>query len=106
MSNGLWLAVVGMLGAAISPFLTYYITKRKSSGKISTTEADTLWAQAQELLTRYKQDIQDLRSEVAASRVEMEALRTELAELRREAAHWRQEAERFKEELAALGGEG
>ncbi len=64
MNAGLAIAVVSLLGVIATALFTYLTARRKTSGTIDTTEAETLWAQSNELLNRYKADLESTRTKV------------------------------------------
>lgn len=93
MSAALIVAILGVVGVAITAAGGYFVAKRTTSGTISTTEADTLWAQNEKLLDRYEKTAIEavaraemLVIEKETTRVEMEALRFELKQCREERA--------------------
>jgi uncharacterized protein (DUF3084 family) len=82
-------------GAAVSATVTYWIGRRKTSGTVATTEAETLWAEGQALR-------KELRDEVVDLRHQLEAARAEAAEAREEASKAKEEARLAKEEVFQL----
>lgn len=108
-----WIPVVlGVLGAALSALAAYAIAKRQRSGKIDTTEAETLWAEGQEMRRELRAETVVLRSEVLALRSEAVAARNESSSMRLELATLREESSvthlamaKLREECAALHAE-
>ena len=76
MSAGLVAAIAGLLGVVVTALGGYLIARRKASGTIDTTEAETLWAQSNALLDRYKADLEATREEVTTLKAEVVALRS------------------------------
>jgi len=76
VSAGLVAAIAGLLGVVVTALGGYLIARRKASGTIDTTEAETLWAQSNALLDRYKADLEATREEVTTLKAEVVALRS------------------------------
>lgn len=60
-----------LFAAIITAGVTWFIAKRKSSGKISTSEAADLWAESRAIREEYKNDRVALKEEVSALRKEV-----------------------------------
>lgn len=69
-----------LLAALVTAIATYFINKRKSSGKISTSEAADLWAESRAIREEYKNDRNALKDEVAALRKEVRDCHSESKE--------------------------
>lgn len=87
----------------------WFAARRLNSGKIATSDASTLWAEAEKLRLQYRDEAISLRLEAVQLRVEAQALRDEAAILReeavvrrREAVEWRREASDLRAETNAL----
>lgn len=65
-----------VLAAAIGGYVTYKVAKRPKTGQVATSEAETLWAQAQEMRT-------ELRAEVTECKLKLEKLDEENTTLRK-----------------------
>lgn len=102
MAGPALLALGSLLGVIVTAVGAYLIARRKTSGSVATTEAETLWQQTNALLDRYKADVAEAEAETSALRVELEALRHEVAACRQETAELRAEASRLRTELAAV----
>jgi len=76
VNTGLSIALVSLLGVVVAPTLGYLIAKRKTSGTIDTTEAETLWAQSNALLDRYKADLESTRATVVSLEAKVVALQS------------------------------
>lgn len=108
-----WIPVVlGVLGAALSALAAYAIAKRQRSGKIDTTEAETLWAEGQAMrqelraeTVTLREEVLALRTEAVAARNESSSLRVELATLRAESTETHKAMATLREECAALHAE-
>ena len=64
MSAGIVAVVASLLGVVVTAAGGYLIARRTASGTIDTTEAETLWAQSNALLDRYKADLESTRATV------------------------------------------
>jgi len=76
MSAGIVAVVASLVGVVVTAAGGYLIARRKTSGTIDTTEAETLWQQSNFLLERYKADLESTRTEVSTLKAEVVALRT------------------------------
>lgn len=102
-------ALFGAIAAVVAAAGTYLIARRKNSGTISSSDAETLWREAEQMRTTYREEAVQLRSEgvllrteVMGLREDVVVLRHETAELRKEAVKWREESEKCHEELRRL----
>jgi predicted nuclease with TOPRIM domain len=63
-----WQAFFGFLGivlaAAITGLVTYKVAKRPKEGRVTTSEAETLWAQAQEMRTELRLEVTDCKQKL------------------------------------------
>lgn len=105
------LVVVPIVVAIVTGAGSYYIVKRAKSGQIGTSEAETLWAEAEKMRTIYREEAAQLRveglalrQEVLGLRQEVLHLRDETAALRKEGMRWREEAIRLRSDVAASRG--
>lgn len=89
------IALIAALGTAVGVLVQWLIARRKSSGKVQTTEAETLWAEGKQMRV-------ELREETLALRAEAVMLRKEAAILREEAAALRLEMSAVRVETAVL----
>ena len=76
MNAGLAIALVSLVGVLVTAAFTYFSARRKTSGTIDTTEAETLWAQSNFLLERYKADLENTRTQVIALETKVVTLQT------------------------------
>lgn len=72
-------ALVGTLAGVAA---TYIVAKRRSSGRIATSEAADLWQASESIRHDLTEDLKALRLEVVSLRAENVALRAELAQIR------------------------
>jgi hypothetical protein len=89
--------VLAFVGSAITALVTYLLGVRGKSGKISTTEAQTLWSEAATMRGIYRDEAKDMRAEA-------DALRDDVAVLRETAMQWQSAALRWRAELAVARG--
>ena len=72
-----WVAAAPILGVVVAPFVTYLAARRKSSGSVDTTEAGTLWAEADRMRQSYRDETERFRNETLALRAEVASLRAD-----------------------------
>lgn len=80
----------------------WFAARRLNSGKVATSDATTLWAEAEKLRMLYRDEATSLRLEVVELRKEAQALRDEVISVREEAAARRREAIDRQRDVAAL----
>lgn len=98
-----WVPIIlGVVGAVISGAVAYTIAKRQRSGRIDTTEAETLWAESQAMRKELRDEAEICRAEVSTLRTEMVAIRTESAAMREELVALRQEGIVLRAESVSL----
>lgn len=100
-----WAVLIPTLGVVVAPILTYLITSNKQSGRVKSTEASTLWAEAENMRKGYRDEAIQLRLEAASLRAEVLALREEVLSLRAETLTLKVAAIQCREELSNLKGE-
>lgn len=71
----------GLLAASITALASYIIVRRQSSGRIATSEAVSLWAESQAMRKDLREEVRDLRIQLAQNREEIDRLRTRVREL-------------------------
>lgn len=91
-------ALIGAIAAVIASAGTYLIARRKNSGTVSSSDAETLWAEANQMRTIYREEAVQLRAEGLLLRTEVTGLRQDVIVLRQETAELRQEAVKCREE--------
>ena len=100
--NPLVPVILGLAGAVISGAVAYVVSKRQRSGRIDTTEAETLWAESQAMRKELRDEAENCRLEVFALRSEMVAVRAEASVMREELVALRQEGIVLRAESVAL----
>lgn len=98
-------ALLGALGAALASGATWVVAARQRSGRVGTTEAETLWAEGKQMRSELRDETVLLRAEVARMRVETLTLREEAIALRSEMSLLRSEAVLLRAESAACKSE-
>lgn len=94
MTAQILLAITAVAAAAVTAFGAYWTVRRGSSGKIKTTNAESLWLEAETLRTAYRDEADRLRQEMTALRL---ATQQETRLLRNEVSELREEIRRLKE---------
>jgi len=100
-----WAIALPIVGVVATPLLSYLVSRRKSSGRIDTSEAQSLWDEAAAQREAYREEATQLREEAKALRAEVAALRAEVLELTSSLAQLRSEAAATTAELARLAVE-
>lgn len=75
---------LGGLGGVLAALGTYLVARRTTSGKIATTDADKLWAEAHGIRSWLADEVKSLRAENVRLRARIEELEDEVDNLRRE----------------------
>lgn len=83
-STGLLVLLVGIIPAVLTALVTWAVAKRSRSGKVATTEAETLWAESQAMRLELRNEVAALRAENLDLRAEVRNLRAEILVLRRQ----------------------
>lgn len=83
--------IVSIVGLG-APFLTYLGLRRKASGRIGASEAETLWAEAEKMRAIYREEATTLRAETLSLRENVIALRREVVVLHEESDRWQARA--------------
>jgi len=97
-----WTAVVPLIGIIVAPLLTYLVARRRSSGRIDTTEAATLWTEAEKLRKLYQDEAERLRKELTGVQEQLATLSAEITVLRKEIAIWQDKAAALQVQVEKL----
>jgi sensor domain CHASE-containing protein len=97
----IFLAAVAAVSGAI---VTWMVSRRRNSGNINTSEAETLWSEGQEMRKELRGEVLTLRKELAALHLEAAGLRQDMLELRAETERLRDENEDLRMENSQLKG--
>lgn len=84
MNSGLITALLGLVGLVFGSALTYILGKRRSSGKIETAEAVDVFRNMQELLSRYKIEVNEAKDETTQLKSQLIIASKEITTLREE----------------------
>lgn len=71
--------VLGLLTMLGGGGVTWLVSRRKSSGRINTTEAETLWSESQKMRQELRDEVASLRIEAGNMRSDNDRLESELA---------------------------
>jgi hypothetical protein len=74
--------LAALIGTLAGVATTYVVARRRSSGRIATSEAADLWQASESIRHDLTEDVRALRREVASLRAENVALRAEMAAIR------------------------
>lgn len=96
-NDGLLTPVLTFAGVLAGAAVTYLLGTRARSGRISHTDADTLWQEGAAIRTMYRDEANQLRDEVGG-------LRTDVQRLRLEALRWQEEALHLRAQMAVDKG--
>jgi predicted RNase H-like nuclease (RuvC/YqgF family) len=96
-------AIFGLAGVIVTAVVSYFVARRNSSGRVDTSDAKTLWEEADKLRVAYRTEIKDLRIEVTSLRSEVSKLQTELNTLHATAISLRAEAEQWRKAALEKG---
>lgn len=86
---GVLTAILAPAGVFVGALVTYLLGARARSGKITHTEAETLWEEATAMRTMYRDEAISLRGEVGGLRGDVQTLRLEALRWQEEALHLR-----------------
>jgi Skp family chaperone for outer membrane proteins len=100
--TSLWIYLIGSLGVVLTAVVTWRIARRKSSGRIDTSEATDLWGESKAIREDLRNEANALRAEVAAARAEAAACRTQVDVERSRADRAQGEVASLREEVSAL----
>lgn len=99
-------AVVGILGgvggATITGALGYFSLRWKASGKVKATEADTLWAQSQDMRADLLKRIEQLEEKAEKQDKKIESLQDENLTLRERLLETRKAALELHDEVTNI----
>lgn len=96
---------IGVVGAILSGVVAYTLASGQRSGRVATTEAETLWSELRAHTADITAEVKLLRAEAITTRQEAEAMRRELSASREESVRLRAETEVTRAEMAALRSE-
>lgn len=76
-------ALLGFAGVAIGTLCTWLVARRERSGRIATTEAETLWAEATKMREELREQVQMNADAHARCEADLTVQRLAVAELER-----------------------
>lgn len=98
-----WAYIAGGIGAAaITAIVSFLIARRTSSGRISTTEAATLWQESQTMRHELRDEVAKWQAKAETLEAKIDTLEQENTQLRLDALQCKQEAHRLSDELAEV----
>src|SRR5574341_180266 len=97
-------AMAAATGAA-GAILGYLSLRRRTSGQVSTTDAQTLWDEARDIRREYKRISDDLRIEAREAKKEAATAKLELAEVTKRLTAAEEHGRHCDEENASLRAE-
>lgn len=100
-----WVALAGGSGVGLTALATWVLGRRRESGSISTSQAETLWEAAEQIRVELREEVVARREEVVHLREELNTSRSEVVSLRTELADARAEIGRLHGMLMELPGE-
>lgn len=97
--------VVGGVTALVVAASTWFGIRRGTSGRVQTTNAETLWEAAEQIRGELRTEVLSLRSEVGPLRVEVAGLREKVSILTRDHEQCQRRLDDAEAELADLRGQ-
>lgn len=59
-------ALLGLAGVTVTSLVTYLVARRRNSGRIGTSSADSLWEAAEQIRKELRSELERIRLELAA----------------------------------------
>lgn len=97
-----WSVLGPLIGAFLGPIFAYLVAARRFSGKISTSDASSLWEESGKLRAEYKEEMNELRAITFRLRERVEDLEDKNDTLALENGELRAEVSRLKHENREL----
>lgn len=94
--------VGGIIVAIVGGYFTYLGIRRKTSGQVSTSDAATLWSQAQEMREELKEQVKDCNNKCDHLEEENLNLRKRLVETEEKVLNQRMEIINLKDHVVQL----
>lgn len=73
--------LVPILGSAVAGVLAYMAARRRSSGRVDTSDAKDLWAESNAMRRELREEVIALRGQLASAHAEADRLRDRVGEL-------------------------
>lgn len=80
MTETVWGLLGGVAGVFVTAIVTYLVARRKSSGTVDTSEADSLWNESRTLRDALRDEVRDLRANLTLAVATENQLRQALYE--------------------------
>lgn len=100
------IAVLAVLGTAVTGLAAWAVARRATSGSVKTSEAESLWAESQAMRKELRDEATASRAELLALRAELSGVRTSLEAVRAEAELCHKQMVVTRARLAALEDNG
>lgn len=75
MSSTLLATITATVAGALAAIATYFVARRKTSGSVDTSEADSLWRESRVLREELRDEVKSLRANLVEATAEAETLR-------------------------------
>lgn len=105
LSSPAFPAILGVIGGLVIPGLNWMARRWRRSGRISTTDADTLWAERRAMGQELRDEIAGLRAELASQRAETNVLRVAVSDRDAKVRSLEAELKTVRRRLKSLEGE-
>lgn len=69
-------------GVVVTSLITYFVARRKNSGRIDTTEATELWIEATRIRRELRQEVKEQRAQIKDQAEQLQEARSEISLLR------------------------
>lgn len=81
--NEIIVATLVLVGSGLSALVTYLIARRSSSGSIATSEAESLWKEANAMRQELRDEVILLRGQLNTTQTQLTDTQTQLTEAQR-----------------------
>ena len=95
--EGVWIALLGLVGVVLTALLTYFVSKRVNSGSIGTSAAADLWQESQAMRKELRDETVDLRGQ-------LEKLQAEFADARTREGECKESLQAMATKMAKMEG--
>lgn len=102
MSTEVIVALIVLTGGGLTVLGNYLISKRTSSGNISTSDAASLWKEANDLRKEYRERAELLEQQLEEVNNKLQAVMDELGKLKANSLGMEQKIEALKKIIAEL----
>jgi predicted metal-dependent hydrolase len=102
MPTAAWVALAGVLGAALAAFGTWAAVRRQRSGRVDTSEAKDLWDESKAIREELRAESSSLRLRLADAEVKLAETLQKLAETNMHLMTAKNQAAELREEVLEL----